>query len=32
MLLTELIEEGYSYVLTRRLQSDPIENSFSQMY
>ena len=30
MLIRELLEEGYEYVMTRRLQSDPIENRFSQ--
>ena len=29
-LIAELLEEGYSFVLTRRLQSDPIERRFSQ--
>ena len=30
MLITDLIEGGFTCVLTRRLQSDPIENRFSQ--
>ena len=30
MLIDELIDEGYLYVLTSRLQSDPIERRFSQ--
>lgn len=30
MLIRELIAEGYDHVMTRRLQSDPIENRFSQ--
>ena len=30
MLMRELLNEGYQYVMTRRLQSDPIENRFSQ--
>ena len=30
LLIDELIEEGYLYVLTSRLQSDPIEHRFSQ--
>ena len=29
-LVDELLEEGYSFVLTGRLQSDPIERRFSQ--
>ena len=30
LLIDELINEGYSFVLTARLQSDPIERRFSQ--
>lgn len=30
MLIRELLAEGYEFVFTRRLQSDPIENRFSQ--
>ena len=30
MLIGELLNEDYDYVLTRRLQSDPIENRFSK--
>ena len=30
MLMRDLHSEGYLYVMTRRLQSDPIENRFSQ--
>ena len=30
MLIGELLSEDYDYVLTRRLQSDPIENRFSK--
>lgn len=30
MLMQELLEEGYEYVFTHRLQSDPLENRFSQ--
>ena len=30
MLMKDLFEDGYQYVMTRRLQSDPIENRFSQ--
>ena len=29
-LIDELLEEGYSFVLTGRLQSDPIERRFLQ--
>ena len=29
-LIRDLLSEGYDFVLTRRLQSDPIENRFSQ--
>ena len=30
MLMSDLINEGYTYVLTRRFQSDRLENRFSQ--
>ena len=30
MLMQELLDDGYEYVLTRRFQSDPLENRFSQ--
>ena len=30
MLMQELLEEGYEYIFTCRLQSDPLENRFSQ--
>ena len=30
MLMKELLNEGYEYILTRRFQSDPLENRFSQ--
>ena len=30
MLMQELLEEGYEYIFTRRLQSDPLGNRFSQ--
>lgn len=30
MLIDELLEDGYDYVMTGRLQSDPIERRFSQ--
>ena len=30
MLMQELLGEGYEYIFTRRLQSDPLENRFSQ--
>ena len=29
MLMGELLNEGYKYAMTRTLQSDPIENTFS---
>ena len=30
MLMQEMLNDGYEYVLTRRFQSDPLENRFSQ--
>ena len=30
MLIDELLNDGYDYILTARLQSDPIERRFSQ--
>jgi len=30
MLIDELLDDGYDYILTARLQSDPIERRFSQ--
>ena len=30
MLMQELFHEGYCYIFTRRFQSDPLENRFSQ--
>ena len=30
MLMRELLNEGYRYVMTRRLHSDPVEKRFSQ--
>ena len=30
MLMRELFNDGYQYIMTRRLQSDPIENRFSK--
>ena len=30
MLIRDLLNDGYEYVMTRRLQSDPIENRFSR--
>ena len=30
MLIVELINDGYDFILTARLQSDPIEHRFSQ--
>ena len=30
MLIQELLEEGYEYIFNCRLQSDPLENRFSQ--
>ena len=30
MLIDELLSDGYSYFMTGRLQSDPIERRFSQ--
>ena len=30
MLMRELLNEGYQYVITRRLKSDPVDNRFLQ--
>ena len=30
MLMQELLDEGYEFIFTRRFQSDPLENRFSQ--
>ena len=30
MLIDELLNDGYDFILTARLQSDPIERRFSQ--
>ena len=30
MLMQEILEERYEYIFNRRLQSDPLENRFSQ--
>ena len=32
MLIDELLNDGYNYILTARLQNDPIERHFSQYY
>ena len=30
LLMRELLDEGYEFIFTRRFQSDPLENRFSQ--